>query len=603
MDSKLFLMPMKISKLAFIITGLLCAMFVNSSKWRNENVIIGDAFGYYAYLPALFKYGDLTFKFQNALSEKEQQRYWLYENELGNKSPKMTIGLAMCWLPGFVSVEIAHKIANLDSTGWEAPYQLSVGLSAMVFILLGISALLAILRRRFSEMASYSAVVLTLFATNLMYYAAAEPAMGHVYSFSLFALSLNFFDLWLRDFTSKKLLIATILFGWVVLIRPTNVVLGLAFVGFYLASKKSVSKKDVLPALGFILPIMLQVFFWKWNSGHWLYYSYGNEKLYLSRPHIIDGLFSYRNGWFVYTPLALIACIFLFINALRSRLVLFLTITIVSHIYIVFSWWCWYYGDSLSIRPMVDAYAILAFGLAIALDWIYRQKSTIILISMVIAFGLIYNNHLQFRQYLSGRLTGSTMTKAAFWQLFFNAEPSGSLDILGYYKNPDNDQLRAGFAERTVRDTIVEFEWNLLDFSNSDFSNIIEIEGERAQLLDHEFIYSSVGSVKAAEINTSFDRILELEYEFEANDLQKTAPVLVMSFENESEVFWQQGVDLNYVRGLKSFKNKYKTYFKKPQNMPENAELRAFLWLKGKGHIQFKRLTLRQIDCPYAMLQ
>ena len=51
-----------------------------------------------------------------------------------------------------------------------------------------------------------------------------------------------------------------------------------------------------------------QMIYWKEMTGRWLYFSYGSdERFFFGDPAIIKGLFSYRKGLFIYTPLLLFA--------------------------------------------------------------------------------------------------------------------------------------------------------------------------------------------------------------------------------------------------------------------------------------------------------
>ncbi len=46
--------------------------------------------------------------------------------------------------------------------------------------------------------------------------------------------------------------------------------------------------------------------------------------------------------------------------------------------YVIFSWWCWWYGGGLSIRPMIDVYCIFAIGLAAFIHTILQAKSPVL---------------------------------------------------------------------------------------------------------------------------------------------------------------------------------------------------------------------------------
>ncbi|MCB0815419.1 MAG: hypothetical protein KDB87_19920, partial [Flavobacteriales bacterium] len=70
-------------------------------------------------------------------------------------------------------------------------------------------------------------------------------------------------------------------------------------------------QRKVLVALvlGGLPPVLLLLSYWKVYGGAWIFDSYQNpgEGLDLFYPHLHRFLFSFRKGWFIYTPLMLVA--------------------------------------------------------------------------------------------------------------------------------------------------------------------------------------------------------------------------------------------------------------------------------------------------------
>src|SRR5690606_19563141 len=62
-----------------------------------------------------------------------------------------------------------------------------------------------------------------------------------------------------------------------------------------------------LAALVAALIISLQPLYWKYVSGEWIVYSYGDQGFNWLRPRIWRGLMGVNIGWWVYTPMMLIA--------------------------------------------------------------------------------------------------------------------------------------------------------------------------------------------------------------------------------------------------------------------------------------------------------
>jgi hypothetical protein len=85
--------------------------------------------------------------------------------------------------------------------------------------------------------------------------------------------------------------------------------------------------------------------YWKMYAGTFLYNTYNNpgEGLFLSWPHTMDFLFSFRKGWFIYTPVMILALIGLFLPSANRKgyfnAVLFFVLV---NIYILSCWSNWW---------------------------------------------------------------------------------------------------------------------------------------------------------------------------------------------------------------------------------------------------------------------
>lgn len=592
---------MKFSWFSMLVTLIAVVLFFAAGRWSQDLVIQGDSHGYYAYLPATFTYHDLSFQWHEDLAPSEQSRYWLYEGMGGHQLPKMTMGLALAWAPGFLLVKAFYALLGESAIGFEPAFQVGVGLTTLLFLFFGLSALLEFLQKRFSIASSLVAVLLAFFATNLMYYSIVEPGMGHVYSFSLLCLSINFFDRWLRSEKSHGLWLAALLFGWMVLIRPTNAVFSLVFLGLFFDRSKRISGLTLFHVFVGILPVIPQLIFWKYSTGNWIHYSYGDEKIYWLHPNIWSGLFSFRNGWLIYTPVAVFAFLGLVWSVRKTWFSGSVLLVLSLHVYVVFSWWCWYYGDSLSIRPMIDAYALLACGLAMFLDHLILRYSIWKWLFIPIMLFLVYNNVLQYNQYSKGQITGSTMTKVAFNALFLNNDAPGHLGLIGAYKQPDNDRLRLGLPERTLRDTIVEQTWVLEDFERKDIKNSTDgWQGKGQKLIEH-FNYSENAKMKADDLISAYDRVLELSVQVHSPDFEKGDAVFVASFKNGDDSYSYQVVELAELDLKKNDWQLVKMFVKKPYDLPSQSNLELVFWMRNpEGVITVDEIKVRQLDCPWA---
>jgi hypothetical protein len=271
---------------------------------------------------------------------------------------------------------------------------------------------------------SITALILVL-GTNLFYYATIEPSLTHVYSFSMFAMFMWFCKKTLTQFNAKDAGITAALFALLVIVRPTNIldVLVLPILaGDSKTLKAFFTNVFRLKAL-FVVIIsafcigFIQMLLWYLQTSHFLYWSYVGEGFYFAHPRMIDILFSYRNGWFIYTPVMLLAVVgggYVLFQKSKTSFSWFvgflLTIT-----YVMSCWYTWYYAG-FGHRGYVEFYPLFAFLLGLFINEL-RNKTQIVAVSAVAGFCL-FLNIMQTRQYTNFIIPATYMDKEMYWQLF-----------------------------------------------------------------------------------------------------------------------------------------------------------------------------------------
>jgi hypothetical protein len=169
----------------------------------------------------------------------------------------------------------------------------------------------------------------------------------------------------------------------------------------------------------------IQLAYWNYASGDWLVYSYEDQGFSWLRPHLFNGILSYRTGWLVYSPLMVFSLIG-FINLFRKNKGIFYPTFIFAmlFIYIAFAWDIWWYGGSLGQRTMVQAYPILLFPFCGFIEWTLASRSKWIKIGIgAITVLFIYANlWFTHQAHLGGILKISRMQKQYFWKTLFTYE-------------------------------------------------------------------------------------------------------------------------------------------------------------------------------------
>ncbi len=408
--------------------------FQNWSK--RHRVIEHDVHSYYYYLPAFFIYDDLKVeKDDYYLVEDKFYYFWNQSDENGNKVAKMTCGLSILYSPFFF---IAHAIAlvfNLEASGFSEVYKILLLISSIFYLLIGLIVTTKILKLlRFSSITIFISILLLGLGTNLLAYSSQSAVNSHVYSFCLFAGFIYNTIVWFKKPNLYRTILLGLLFGLITLIRPSNGLIVLFFIFYEISSFSDIKHRFLffIRHFGKIIAIVGLTFvvwmpqFWYWNmiSGNWIYYSYRNEGFYFSDPKIIEGLFSFRKGWLVYTPMMVFAIFGLFflpenIKKLKWSILIF---TIIN-IYVVFSWWCWWYGGTYGQRVMIESYALLIIPLAAFVKWVMDNKIIVKNLFFIICIFFIWLNIFQTYQFEYKALHYDSMSKKLYFKQFGKLTP------------------------------------------------------------------------------------------------------------------------------------------------------------------------------------
>ncbi|MEW6468714.1 MAG: hypothetical protein AB1458_07305 [Bacteroidota bacterium] len=418
------------------IVYLLCFLFLKTGDNPWERAIDSDGKGYYAYLPALFIYHDLEYNFVESYERKyyppDGSRFKDFRYEYkGERVNKTFSGLAILWLPFFLLAHTFSYLAGFETDGYSAPYQYAIALAALFYLWLGLKLLYRLLLR-FEVPAIVSAFILFCFAfgTNLFYFTIHVPSFTHVYNFTLItAFAWCLLNLLHRDHT-KWLIWSSLLLGLITAIRPTNgiIALVLPFLAGSPAGTIAFLRENFLKIQRFLaasLPAMLvlaiPVLLWYLQTGYFFVYSYGDEKFDFSDPEIINNLFSYRKGLFVYTPLAFIAVLGL-IPLFRQNIFRFAVMSALLFVivYVISSWWCWWYGASFGQRAYIDYFSLFALLLGILFASVSGKKWRVILFACCLL--TVPLNLIQTYQHKKGIVPDDKVTAEIYWDNFLQLE-------------------------------------------------------------------------------------------------------------------------------------------------------------------------------------
>ena len=402
---------------------------------------MSDGQGYYAYLPATFIYHDLSLQFVWQINDTYYpgEKAALYVNNTPHGPiNKYFVGTAVMQAPFFLVAHALTKLSEYPADGYSPIYQLGVGVAGVFYACLGVWFLFGLLNNQgYSSRVSALTAALALFATNLMYYAVYEPSMSHVYSFCAVSALLYSFAAFTKTEKPRHLVVFAAALGLTVLIRPINglVVLSLPMLagnwsGFKQLAKRIFRRKQVLfgvvaitAAVASVQPIIYFL-----QTGHPFIWPYGDEGFNFLSPEIMNVLFSYRRGLFIYSPILFLALIGFVVGARQQPFKNLWALFFISVIvWVISSWWMWYYGGSFGHRAFIEFIPVFSLGLA----GLIQRGIGIIRPPFVMATCLLFTilQQVQTYQYQKQILPYDGITETKYWNLFLRT----GKDLQYYY--------------------------------------------------------------------------------------------------------------------------------------------------------------------------
>ena len=403
----------------------LVSLFLNLELWKEKKVIDWDVTQYYSYVPATFLYQDYSFQNADKLWGWAHLKLTPMEDSIHIYPVKMTYGVALFYTPFFLGAHaytVYTKSFFADAFG--PPYKIGLLLSSLTFALIGLWFFGNWLHNYVSSIVA-SIVTLVIFTgTNLAFYTFIEP-MSHVYAFALVSIILYCFSKYLNRQKTSLAITISILSGILILVRPTNIIILLFLLSMLWLKRKQLDTKTLKRHLLIAIPLAAivwipQFIYWKHMTGQWLFYSYNDERFFFTDPEIWKGLFSYRKGWFVYSPVLFLAIpgFWLLFRKHRDTAIAAL-LTLFVGLWVTFSWWCWWYGGGFGARPMIEFLPFM--GLAIAFLFQASLKSSLLaslptfLIASILCLTSLRLTQLYSRKFIHP----DSMSKELFWAQIF----------------------------------------------------------------------------------------------------------------------------------------------------------------------------------------
>ncbi|HWY36943.1 MAG TPA: hypothetical protein VNY73_00190, partial [Bacteroidia bacterium] len=335
------LLKNNIVNLAIAIVFFFSAWLAGNLGAYDQQNIKDDIIWYHAYAPALFLKKDLKLDFYRDSTSYYADRgmYWAVSQENGNPVIKGTCGQEIMYLPFTCWVFMYYAGENV--TGYEIPFSSAICISSLVYFLLSLILLKKILEHfSFSKKSIALTVIFIGMGTNLISFTTACLGTAHTNDFFLATCLMYLLIKWFDAPKIKYSILIGISFGLLVLIRPTNILYGFLILLYGVTGGNSFknhgkfllaqAKHLAIMAVFVFLIFLPQLFYWKYATGYWIYYSYVDERFFFSSPHVIDYIFGFRKGWLIYSPLLILALAGLFLGTGKKNVFFMPAVTIIS---------------------------------------------------------------------------------------------------------------------------------------------------------------------------------------------------------------------------------------------------------------------------------
>ena len=285
-----------------------------------------DGFYYYSYLRSLAFDRDVEFSNDYRLLGLGDKPHLFQPTPTGYAQSAWTIGPAIVWAPFFAA---AHPVAawlsagdvNVSTNGISYPYRQAVCIAGLAYALLGAWFTFRLSSLFFSTRLAAGAVGFTIAGSFMLWYIVKEPSMTHAPSMAGVAALAWMWAATHGRRTRLQWALLGLLAGFVTLIRWQNALFAIlpAFEALtqLVPAIRARDRTRVVSTLtagavftaGATIGFLPQMLAWKAIYGSYLAVSPVGPQIRWWDPHLVDILFSSRNGLLSWSPMLYLGAI------------------------------------------------------------------------------------------------------------------------------------------------------------------------------------------------------------------------------------------------------------------------------------------------------
>jgi hypothetical protein len=298
---------------------LFVCLFVLSLPAVTPRIYSSDEIQYFAYLRSLWFDRDLSFEneyqyfYDQGISRSAgfHETFLERTTDTGRRINFGTIGCAILWAPFYAAGDLVARTTGAPADGFSKPYVAAVAYGSAVYGFLAL--VLAILCASRLGLNGFRAALAIWLGTPLIFYMYVAPPFSH--ACSAFGVAL-FTYVWLRvreRWSARGLIALGAAAALMAMIREQDAffVAGPAVDFVWSAAdarwRTLNAKAAVAGIFAFVIAFTPQAATYFILNGHLGPHSSVGHKMNWRAPHALQVLFSPEHGFFVWTPLALIA--------------------------------------------------------------------------------------------------------------------------------------------------------------------------------------------------------------------------------------------------------------------------------------------------------
>jgi hypothetical protein len=588
------------------------------------NTFSYDVFGYYMYLPLTFKYNDITIQHISTIDNilktyhASETFYQAVKWDNGSWVMRYPIGLSVLFSPFYFISDAITQFTDYPRDGFSRPYQLGVLYGCLFYTLIGLYFVKKILTSFFNDRTSALTMICIVLGTNYFFHVSlhGQGVMSHNLLFSMYAIIIYLTIKWHQSFSVKHIILLGIFTGITALCRPSEIICLIIpiFYGVYnlntLKAKASLLinyKKQIFLFIILISSIgFIQFGYWKYASGHFIINPYGagnpGEGLELLQPHILKVLFSFRKGWFIYTPLMLFTMIGFWQMHKHNKL-LFLPVFFyfIINFYIVSCWSCWWYGSCFGVRSLIPSYAVLTLPLGYFICFALKDKFKYFYSLFIFLFIIL--NLFQSWQMTVGIMDPANMSRAYYFSTFLQTSKPTPEQSKLLLKGKFNDGIEIFTKEDSLTHILnyaqlINFETKSKDINSKFLSDSIHHSGKLSIVTNIENPYSSNIEVPFRDISkksyTWIKASIWLYSNYPADSLNAT---FIIELRHKGYIFKQKLYPLNNANFKSHVWNNLEYYYFTPDDLRSTKDLvRTYFWNRSPHTIYVDDLMMQSYE-------